>query len=352
VWCAAPGSGARGYFTRDLPIEAGWCAAIALILTVILATGRGLSLRGWLLGFSYNLAYSLAIGVSISGLYRFVHPRMLPRLRGRLGAAAAHALVLVSGVAIGAEISTRLVDLLGGPPATMTRGNVLRIGLVIAIVSTLLLLAFERVELTAEQARKEALRARLEALQARTNPHFLFNSLNTVAGLIEDQPKTAERILEKLAHLFRYSLDGSQASWVRLEQELAAVESYLEVEKIRLGDRLRVETAVDADTGSILVPPLILQSLVENAVLHAVAPRREGGRLVVRAVRDGSTVQISVADDGPGLGLSPHRGSGSSLSDLRRRLEIAYGGRARVEIGSRPGDGTRVTLTLPAEAPG
>ena len=140
-----------------------------------------------------------------------------------------------------------------------------------------------RVELKAQRAQQEALRAQLEALQARTNPHFLFNSLNTVAGLIDEDPRKAEEVLERLSALFRYSLEGSRTDWVRLEQEIENVEGYLEVERVRLGDRLNSEIDVAPGVENILVPPLVLQPLVENAVLHAIAPRSAGGSLSLRA---------------------------------------------------------------------
>jgi LytS/YehU family sensor histidine kinase len=232
-----------------------------------------------------------------------------------------------------------------------TFSDVYRVGLVVAVVLVALSLAFHRVELRAEQARQQALRSQLEALQARTNPHFLFNSLNTVAGLIEEDTKAAERVLEKLSHLFRYALDGSRTPWVRLEQEIEAVQSYLDVETIRLGTRLQSSVEVAPELREVQVPPLILQPLVENAVLHAIAPRKGGGRLRVEAARRGEYMELSVTDDGAGLGSSSHNGSRSSLENLRQRLGLVYDGRAQVDVTSEPGTGVRVTLRLPLPVP-
>ena len=199
---------------------------------------------------------------------------------------------------------------------------------------------------------RAGLRAELRALQARTNPHFLFNSLNTAAGLIEEDPAAAEQVIERLAGLFRYSLRGSERSWVRLSEEVEAVRGYLEVEAIRLGERLTSEVSVAPELAEVLVPPLVLQPLVENAVLHGVAPRKEGGRVSVAASRTDSTLVLSVSDDGHGPGSSPHRGSGTSMVDLEKRLQMVYGGDARFSSAAGAEGGFRVDLSLPLEQPG
>ncbi|MBT8469055.1 MAG: histidine kinase, partial [Deltaproteobacteria bacterium] len=272
-----------------------------------------------------------------------------------------HVLIVGFGVVVGVEIALRLTTALGGPNVQVLRSDVLQVALVVTVVATAAAVGFEtlkerarRVELRAERAQQQALRAQLEALQARTNPHFLFNSLNTVAGLIEEDPQGAEKVLEKLSGLFRYSLDGSKTEWVRLEREIEAVNSYLEVEAIRLGDRLRSKVAIEPGTEKLLVPPLVLQPLVENAVLHAVAPRRTGGSVSISVDRNGSHLRLAVEDDGPGLGNSEHRGSGTSLADLRQRLAMIYEGRASLDTGpAEPGSedarGCRIIVSLPLE---
>ena len=332
------------------------CVGVAAVLTVLFVTlsDRTSSLEQWLWGFLFNLIISLAIGLSLANLYRFAQAPFLRRFPGRIGYWASHVLIVGLGVGFGVEVALRLTSALGGPRVRMMRADVLQVALVVSVVVTAAAVTYEtlrerarRVELQAERARQEALRAQLEALQARTNPHFLFNSLNTVAGLIEEDPRKAEEVLERLSSLFRYSLEGSKTDWVRLEQEIDAVENYLDVERVRLGSRLRSEVNVAPGVGAFLVPPLILQPLVENAVLHAVAPRAEGGSLAVSAHRNGTALCLEVTDDGPGLGSSQHRGSGTALADLAQRLEMLYGGQARLEIESPEAGGCQVTLTLP-----
>ena len=159
-------------------------------------------------------------------------------------------------------------------------------------------------------------------------------------------------VLQRLAGLFRYSLRGSEVSWVRLSEEVEAVRSYLKVEAIRLGERLRSEISIAPEVAKVLVPPLVLQPLVENAVLHGVAPRKDGGRVSVEAARDASALVLSVTDDGDGPGSSPHTGSGTALVDLEKRLEMIYGGDAAFASTTGPDGGFRVTLSLPLELPG
>jgi sensor histidine kinase YesM len=217
----------------------------------------------------------------------------------------------------------------------------------IEYVYTKLRVHARNVELREERARRDALKAQLETLQARTDPHFLYNSLNMVAGLIDEDPALAERVLEKLSDLFRYALEGSRKARVTLGEELAAVRGYLEVQSLRLGERLRFE--IDAADGveSLSVPPLVLQPLVENAVLHGVSPRVDGGAVLVRARRRNGLLELSVEDDGSGPGSSPSTGTRTSLRDLQERLDLLYGGEAKLESGKSENGGYRVRVELP-----
>jgi two-component system sensor histidine kinase AlgZ len=202
-------------------------------------------------------------------------------------------------------------------------------------------------ELGAQQLERQALQAELAALQSRTNPHFLFNALNTIAALIAEDPPRAERAVERLAALLRYALDGAKRSWVPLAEEVAAVEGYLELERLRHGERLRASVDVAPELAAALVPPMLLQPLVENAVLHALAARRGPTTIELVAHRRGDTLEIVVDDDGPGPDGSTHRGSGTALADLRTRIRVLYGERGSVETGARPHGGYRVRLVLP-----
>ncbi|MEQ9399711.1 MAG: histidine kinase [Longimicrobiales bacterium] len=200
-------------------------------------------------------------------------------------------------------------------------------------------------------ARLEALatRARLESLRARLNPHFLFNALNSVAALIPDDPEAAENAVERLARLLRYSLTDSGGA-VPLADEWAFTRAYLDMEMLRLGNRLEIVADLGPGTEGVPVLPFSVQTLVENAVRHAAAARAEGARISVRAVREGRDLTVRVEDDGPGCDLREARG-GTGLSNLTERLRGAYGGKAALDLDSTPGRGFRAEVRVPAAGP-
>jgi sensor histidine kinase YesM len=198
-----------------------------------------------------------------------------------------------------------------------------------------------------ERARAELAQAELRALRAQIHPHFLFNALNSIAALIAVNPREAEDTTTELAEAFRYALRASERDTVRLGEELEFLRTVLSIERTRFGDRLRVIEEVEPGTEALLVPSLLLQPLVENAVRHGLAPRPQGGTLRIGARRDGALLQLSVEDDGAGMdGVAPARGEGFGLRSVRERLRLA-GPPHAIEIESAPGRGTRVRLTLP-----
>jgi two-component system sensor histidine kinase AlgZ len=200
------------------------------------------------------------------------------------------------------------------------------------------------------EEQKAALKAQIEAIQSRTNPHFLFNALNTIASLIPDEPRLAEATVERLSDLLRYALESSRHDQVTLERELGMLTDYLEVQKARFGDRLEFTFDVEEDLLDLRIPPLLLQPLVENAVLHGIAGQKKGGRVVLRARRGATAVEIRIDDDGPGPGGSTHRGSGTSLADLERRIELVYGPLAHLTTERNERGGFSARLEVPLEA--
>lgn len=194
--------------------------------------------------------------------------------------------------------------------------------------------------------------ARLSTLQAQLNPHFLFNSLNTIAVLTRDGDTTAAtRVIEQLSEVLRRTLSRSEASEVSLDDEMDLVRQYLAVEQARFPDRLRPEIDVDPAIGSAAVPSFAIQHLVENALRHGIARRTDAGRLVIRAVRTGSTLDISVIDDGPGPPaevIAATEPKGHGLDNTRERLRTLYPpGTASLEITPAPGRGTVARLRVP-----
>lgn len=299
------------------------------------------------IGAPVQLTYHL-LGPHI-GLGNFLRLRDLP----------IHAAIIAAGVAVGTELGFVLLAPFHDPSFPLeeripSRPAIWLMGAVGDTLVTALMIAFghyrERIEeaqLRELRARQEALAAQVQALQARIQPHFLFNSLNTVASLVQEDPRRAEAAVEKLSELLRYTLDASRRAFVPLAEELAAVEGYLEIEALRHGERLKVAVHADPAAADVPVPPLVLQPVVENAVLHGIAPRREGGRLEVYAQRREGALVLRVEDDGPGPGGSLHHGTGTALADLRRRLTLLYGSAATLEVSPSALGGCSVAIALP-----
>jgi LytS/YehU family sensor histidine kinase len=200
-------------------------------------------------------------------------------------------------------------------------------------------------ELEEERARKLAVEARLSSLESRIHPHFLFNTLNSISSLIQEDPKLAERLVERLAALLRFSLDSNQTSTVPLDRELKIVTDYLEIEKARFGDKLRYSIDVPAELRAIEVPPLAVQTLVENSLKHAVATRRDGAAVSICARVSAGQVEVEVLDDGPGFSVDSIK-AGHGLENLQSRLAALFDERASLDFSTRDGQ-TAVTISLP-----
>jgi signal transduction histidine kinase len=190
--------------------------------------------------------------------------------------------------------------------------------------------------------------ARFAALQAQVNPHFLFNTLNTVAVLVRDNDRRAAvHIIEQLSEVLRTTLNSQRANEVPLSEELALVRQYVAIEAARFSDRLRPEFAINATLLAGLIPGFALQHLVENAIRHGIARRPEAGQLLIAARRDGAMLEISVTDDGAGIDgdfmIPPHHG----IANTRARLQALYGARASLTLASRAEGGVIATLRVP-----
>ena len=208
--------------------------------------------------------------------------------------------------------------------------------------------ARERERSRSAELERLALDAQLRSLQAQIEPHFLFNTLANVVSLIDGAPDKARRMLERLIDLLRASLAASRSERTTLGQECALVGAYLDILRIRMGERLRYAVELPAELAGATVPPLSLQPLVENAIKHGLEPKLAGGTVSVRARAVDGALQVDVEDDG--LGFDDREGVGVGLANLRERLGAAYGERARVVISDRA-PGTCVRLTLPLETP-
>ena len=196
-----------------------------------------------------------------------------------------------------------------------------------------------------ERARKLATEARLSSLESRIHPHFLFNTLNSISALVREDPAKAERTVERLAALLRYSLDTGGRQLVPLRQELCVVHDYLEIEKTRFGDRLRYRIDIPAGLEDCEVPPMSLQLLVENSIKHAVSSSREGGEVLIAARTQGDTLRLAVTDDGPGFDQLALR-HGHGLENLEERLAALFERGSRLELHREEGRMT-VEVCLP-----
>ncbi|MCH7341831.1 histidine kinase [Pelomonas sp. CA6] len=210
--------------------------------------------------------------------------------------------------------------------------------------------------LAAAQAESALARAELAAISGKLNPHFLFNTLNSLIALTRRDPRAAEAALMQFATMMRYVLDAKRNAEGRasLAEEVDFLHDYLALESLRLGARLRVQWDLEPGTLDDEIPVLTLQPLVENSILHAIAPRVEGGCVSISARRDSLNggLALTVADDGPGcapdqLDGPSVNGRGVGLSALRRRFALDFDGRARLRIHTAPGAGFRVDLWIP-----
>lgn len=300
-----------------------------------------------------NYAGFLSIGAGIHALYRWLIPFLVPHARTIGGRVLIH--VGLGGLIAGAIACASHPLVVALFHRDLSLSNWLLKSVVVTWTIQLPVLVLQELRVRAEGAERRlltqqqaALSAQLEALRSRTNPHFLFNAMNTVASLIQDDPERAEHTLERLADVLRYALQASQLEAVPLAREIAMVSDYLEVQRARFGDRLQYAIAVEPGLDSSEVPPLLLQPLVENAVLHGVAGRAAGGRVRVTVCWHGAQIRVRVDDDGPGPGKSQHRGTGTSLHDLQRRLELLYGPNGKLLTRRNDLGGFSAELTVPA----
>jgi two-component system LytT family sensor kinase len=218
-----------------------------------------------------------------------------------------------------------------------------------------------RIERKLEEQSRLLMEARLDALQRQINPHFLFNTLNSIASLVRSKPELAREMVVKLANILRVLLKHREA-FVPFSEELAFTDDYLDIEVVRFGEKLRVVKEIAEETLPVVVPSMLLQPLIENSIKHGLEPRIEGGTVTLRSriLHDGRLL-LEVEDDGIGMAAEPGEdpsefaadlaragaGTGIGMRNVRERMEVLYGNQAEVEIVSRPGRGTKVRLVMP-----
>ncbi len=190
--------------------------------------------------------------------------------------------------------------------------------------------------------------ARLRSLQAQLQPHFLFNTLNGIATLVRRDPATAEEMLLSLSDLLRIALSSSHRQEIPLREEMDFMERYLALQKMRFGERLQVSEEIDPEAMDCLVPALVLQPLVENAIRHGLEPSGRPGKLRIAGSREGNWLKLTVEDDGVGLSPGEEHGSGVGLANVRERLAALHGAAQKFSIAPGPQGGVVVNIKFPA----
>jgi two-component system, LytTR family, sensor kinase len=194
-------------------------------------------------------------------------------------------------------------------------------------------------------------RARLDALRYQINPHFLFNTLNAISTLVvEVRSAEASAMISRLSDFLRLTLSGEAEAEISLADEVCFVRQYLEIERVRFGDRLTVDIGIPSELESLQVPALILLPVVENAIRHAVERNERGGRIAIRAELHQESLHLTVADDGPGEESASNAGSGIGLSNTRARLQQLFGDRQQLRHTVRRNGGSEYLVEIPARA--
>lgn len=301
--------------------------------------------RAMLAIHAFTIVTGLAVHLGLEGIDRRLRARSLP-VRAIGAIAAVPAIVLAVSVPL-----LPLIDRVYPEAADADLAIVSRAVLVAYVYVALAALVGHlqrrevRERLRAHEERSAALESRLAALQAQMQPHFLFNSLNVCAGLVHTDPDAAEATVDRLAGFLRYALVSTERRLVPLDEELDAISGYLEVQQRRFGERLRFDVRSEAVGWSI--PPMLLQPIVENAILHGISTVPRGGTVHVHAHARAGCLVVVVEDDGVGPGASDHAGTGHGQRNVRERLRLMYGARARLDTGPGRGGGYRCELVLP-----
>ena len=313
--------------------------------------------------FWINFVVSNCVGYTLHALFFLGGCTIESRIReaGRVVVTAYYMAMSTVGVLGGFWVSTlvlgrRFMPSLGDPRWIMAIAvSSLVISIVIAIIyfwrekTALTEAALEREQRRAAEIERVALAANLRALQAQIEPHFLFNPLANVTSLIEPEPARARHMLEAFIRFLRASLAATRRSTTTLADEFALIADFLEVLKVRMGERLQVSVDLPPGLGAVEIPPMLVQPVVENAIRHGLEPKVEGGRLDLRARREGGRLVLEVADTGVGFGEATTGGLG--LANIRERLRLAHGDGARLSIRANPPGGTIVAIELPVAWP-
>lgn len=327
--------------------------AVLLILVFVLVYGLPSLPRLWLPIFVFTQGVGGCVGLLFAGLNGWGIYHGAPKLVQHAARAGAVLVGTILGIGAGFLVIKAL-----RPELSFDRSVVLNTGafaLLVATVMAVVNILLERLKAGIEQKaieiqklRELEAQTRLTSLQAKVNPHFLFNTLNTMLNLVHTSPDAVENLILRLSELYRRVLQLPDTGFIALSEELELVRAYLEIEQIRLGTRLAFTVEMEAEAAGIPVPPLLVEPLAENAVKHGIGPRAEGGHVRIRARIEGAFLVVVVEDDG--AGSSPEKSeAGFGLYSIRERLRLLYGGRGSLSLAPGLGGGIRAELRVPRD---
>ena len=200
-----------------------------------------------------------------------------------------------------------------------------------------------------EKLKRLQLESKLSLLQSKINPHFLFNTLNTILDTVRRDTAQVEKMVLNLSHIYRKTLTMPDNSCHALGEELQLVEEYLEIEKLRMGDRLQYEIKTDKKLNTYQIPPMIIQIVVENAIFHGLSPKKEGGLVTIQTYKNKDRILIDVIDSGVGIDLKKAK-SGHGLYNIQQRLKLNYSDSAKFNISNQESGGTYISMELPYDS--
>jgi len=310
------------------------------LLVLVLALAMAQTQNGWI-DWGYFGLLSLFVQWTVLTSIAMICP-LRPRL-AQLSVASATLVIVILVLADVFAFSLFADRVLNPGPGAPQWNNIAK-KMLLAMLITLMALRYFYLQHQWQQQQEAELQARLSSLQSRIQPHFLFNSMNTIASLIASDPQRAEDAVLDLSELFRASLRTSE-QLIPLQRELELCQRYLDIEALRLGDRLQLQWHIADGLQNQAIPPLTLQPLVENAIYHGIQPRAQGGIVRVEAQASGDFVYLLVQNPKPEPG---HDGNRMALDNIQARIQALFGDRAVLKH-SHQGDIYTVTLRLPAQ---
>ena len=347
------------YFLDELPITLFFCQILGITASLVLMIYSETRSPGDTIAISFIFANSFGLFTKLIGalFYACFFPNHSHRER------LIHAVLWIPAIFIGTIIGseftfvisrwifwTRFPNRFSGEHLTMLGANLIMVYAfsLMAFISIMARRRLRRNILETERIRRLQAQAQFSALQAKINPHFLFNTLNTMLNLVHKEPEKLESMILNLSDIYRKILQYPEDKMIGLKEEVKLLRKYLEIEKIRMGDRLAFHIDIEPGLEDFPIPPLLIEPVVENAIIHGICPKAEGGEIDIRVEGRSNMVVITVSDDGIGMEESdPEAGFG--LYSVRERLQLKYKDRASFKIAELPGGGTQVSMGIPHE---